>query len=246
MLKNHVVCLFVLALALLGAAPVWALSAGGGFSVGSGESKLYRESMANSNYFNSDYENTSSIGGGLVIDAGDPKNAYFTRYIIGLDYHTMETGYTKNITRFNFSTTFCFVVAQKDFFRFWLGPQLGVHYMFGKTRYSMYDHDPALLFVLRTVPQLISYYRTAKYNMGGADAGLVVGFDFDIKQYVTISVSLGVKYGATVGGIAFRDGGLFKNNYLAYSHGFDRFADIGVLYRFDDSRAQKQAEGAKT
>ncbi|OHD63042.1 MAG: hypothetical protein A2176_09495 [Spirochaetes bacterium RBG_13_51_14] len=233
-------------LASLWAAPVLALGVGGNFSAGSGESRWFRKDATRIDDFSSDYEYTTNIGGGLVIDAGKPGSGYFSRFNIGLDRYAMKTGYTQNIARFNFSTTFCFIIAQKDFFKFWLGPQAGLHYLFGSTGYDMYDHNPRTLFVFAAVPQFLYYFRTAKYNMAGADAGLVIGFDFDIRQYVTISVSLGLKYGASVGGTAFREGGLFRDNYLVYSHGFDRFVDVSVLCRFDDSRTRKQPEEEKS
>jgi hypothetical protein len=244
MLKKHGVRAFLLTLSLLGAAPLWALGVGGGFSVGSGESEWYRKNIANRTQ--SDYENTSSMGGGLFIDTGKPQSPFATRILIGLDRYSIEPGHDQDVTRFNFSTTFRFIVVRKDIFSFWLGPQIGIHYLFGGTGYNQYDHDLAMLLVASSKPEALYIFKNGTYNMGSADAGMVIGFDFDIKELVTISLSGGIKYGASIGSIEYKNNGLYKKCYLIYGHGFDRFADIGVLYRFDESRNEKQAEGAKT
>lgn len=235
MRKKTSVAVCVSVVALLWAAPVLAFGVGGMFSAGSGESKWYRENEVADTV--SDYADTGTVGGGVVIDTGKPDGMYFTRLNIGIDDYSMRTGYKQRLTRFSVRSTFRFVLVKKEIFRFWLGPQVGVSYLFGRTGYRAYENDIIPYMNPGIWPLVESYlHNTARYNLAGADAGLVVGFDFDIRQYATVTISGGLRYGAQVGGMAYRNGGVFLNNTLVYSHGLERFVDAGVLFRFDDSR----------
>ena len=243
MLNKHFVSAIALLSAIFFTAPLWAMAVGGGFSAGSGESTWYRKNIANATI--NDYENTSSIGGGLVIDTGKPQSSYATRLFIGLDRYAFEPGHDRDLARLNFSTTFRFIPVRKDVFSFWLGPQVGIHYQFGGTGSNQSDHDPLMLLMASGKPAALLAFRNGTYNMGSAEAGMVIGFDLDIKE-VTISLSGGATYGGTIGCIDYKNFGLYKKTSLIYGHGFDRFANVSVLYRFDDSNSRNEDERSKT
>jgi hypothetical protein len=69
----------------------------------------------------------------------------------------------------------------------------------------------------------------------------VAGVDFDIKKYVTVSKSGGLRYGATAGVMSFRRGGLFEGNRIAYSHGHEAFLDFSIMHQFYTRQTGKKA-----
>lgn len=254
MLKKTIGVLSAVVLWAICAEPVMAaLSVGATVNGGSGQSKIYSESVDltglnndRKNPTNKDYAYIPSIGGGLVIDYEKPDGKYIHRYSITLDQYSISKNSRQDLYRFGFTNTFGFVVLKNDYCKFWLGPQIGIRYIFGKTNYYVFDNNRTNTFILQ--PQLLPYiywnalynYRKATYNMAGLDLGIIAGVNFDIKKYVTLSASGGLRYGATVGGMSFRRGGLFENNKLVYSHGYEGFLEFSILYQFNTRQPDKQ------
>ena len=229
-----------------------ALSVGASINASTGESMLYHEAPLSIKdqkqkygYLYKDYGYVSSIGGGLAIDDERSDGNYIHRYNIALDRYSISKGSRQSLYRFSFINTFCFVVSKNDHYKFWLGPQIGVRYLFGKTDYNYFDSNPlpnALLFTYYFPAPLLAYkYGKAKYNLAGLDLGLVAGLNVDIKKYVTLSTSGGIRYGATAGGMSFRNGGLFQKNKIAFSHGYEAFVDFSIMYQFDSRQSEEKA-----
>lgn len=238
-------------LAVFGTIPAMALSVGASFNAATGESALYNEipihrvhSKPYSN-IHKDYGYMPSIGGGLVIDDERPDGTYIHRYNITMERYSIVKDSRQNLYRFGFINTFCFVLSHNDYYQFWLGPQVGIRYIFGRAGYNFFDNNKLLdSYVLcQSLPgPLMSYlYGKAKYNVAGLDLGIVAGLNVNFKKPVTLSVSGGLRYGATAGGMSFRQGGLFDNNKLVFSHGYEAFLDFSILYRFEQSLTDKQA-----
>ncbi len=251
MSKKTLLLLPVMIVAVFGTVPVMALSVGASFNAGTGESALYHEvpihkvgSKPYSNLYK-DYGYVPSIGGGLVIDDEKSDGTYIHRYNITMERYSVVKDSRQNLYRFGFINTFCFVLSHNDYYQFWLGPQVGIRYIFGRTSYNFFDNNKLLdsYIIGQSLPgPLISYlYGKAKYNMAGLDLGIVAGLNVNFKKHTTLSVGGGVRYGATAGGMSFRQGGIFKNNKLVFSHGYEAFLDFSILYRFDTRLSDKQA-----
>jgi hypothetical protein len=252
MLKNLCYMLSMIILMAWGAGPAMALSIGATINAGTGESMTYNEipgprinySKSHYGYIFQDYGYTPSIGGGLVIDDEKPGGKYIHRYTITLDRYSIVKGSRQDLYRFSFVNTFCFVLSKNEHYKFWLGPQVGVRYIFGRSNYNYYDNNPISQIIPFSVQSpMITYlyakeqYGKVKYNMAGLDLGIVAGLNVDIQKYVTLSTTGGLRYGATAGGISFRRGGLFQNNKLAFSHGYEGFLDFSILYQFNTREA---------
>ncbi len=245
MFKN--IC-FIISMAIITAATgrhAQALDIGASITAGSGETVWYGENPFLSKVYDKDNAYMLNAGGGLVMDYQTPFKNYTNRFNITLDYYAIKTGYTQKLSRFNFDNTFCFSLLKRDFLDLWLGPQIGVHYIFGNTRYDMYEAhysnmvlvlaEPIMGYVFKT------WYNDAKYNLGSLHLGLVLGINIITSKNIILSISGGLKYSAAAGGIAYRLGGLFQKNYIIYGHGFDRFVDCSRLYRFDSDRSRENS-----
>jgi hypothetical protein len=227
----------VMLVAILSARYAQALDIGASMTTGSGETVWYGENVMGGGTYDKDNAFMLNAGGGLVIDYQTPYEIYTHRFNVSLDYYAINAGYTQKLSRFNFDNTFCFSLLKKDYLNLWLGPQVGVHYIFGNTRYDIYEAHYFNLALVQAEPLMAyvfkTWYNNAKYNMGSLNLGLVLGINIITKKNIILSLSGGIKYSAAAGGIAFRLGGLFQKNYTIYGHGFDRFADFSILYRFD-------------
>ncbi len=252
MLKKSCYALSVIVLMACGAGPAMALSIGASINASTGESMVYHEIPFDTKgrnekyaFIYQDYGYVSSIGGGLVIDDERADGNYIHRYNITMDRYSISKGSQQVLYRFSFVNTFCFVVSKNDYYKFWLGPQIGVRYLFGKTNYNYFDSNPlpnAILYSYYIPVPLLSYkYGKAKYNLAGLDLGLVAGLNVDLKRYVTLSTSGGIRYGATAGGMSFRNGGLFQKNRIAFSHGYEAFVDFSIMYQLDSRQTDKKA-----
>ncbi|MBN1495499.1 MAG: hypothetical protein JXA07_01945 [Spirochaetes bacterium] len=239
-------CLIVaLIIAVMSGVSAQALDIGVSMTAGSGEMIWYGENPFHRESHDKDYAYMLNTGGGLVVDYRTPYKNYTHRFNLTLDYYAINAGYTQKLSRFNFDNTFCFSLLKKNYLDLWLGPQVGVHYIFGKTRYNICDAHYGNTAFVAAVPLmgyiLKTWYNVAKYNMGSLHLGLVLGINIITTKNVILSLSGGLKYSAAVGGIAFRLGGLFQKNYIIYGHGFDRFVDFSILYRFDGGQSPENS-----
>lgn len=239
MFKTNCLILSLVLVAAFSARSVQALDIGGSINTGSGEMAWYGQNVMNARVYDKDNAYMFNAGGGLVIDYQTPYEIYTHRCNVTLDYYALRAGYTQKLSRFNVDNTFCFSLLKKNYLNLWLGPQVGIHYIFGNTRYDMYEAHYFNMALVMVEPLMgycfKTWYDEAKYNMGALHLGLVLGLNIITKKNIILSLSGGFKFSAVAGGIAFRLGGLFQKNYVIYGYGFDRFVDFSILYRFDNA-----------
>lgn len=142
-------------------------------------------------------------GAGLVLDTCAARNELFNyRFQVGYqkDVKNSEVG-THKISINNY---FGFGLVRMRYFRFFIGPQLGL-------RYYMMDRKDKGDW---------GFTRTIRSNEAGAAAGLVLGLNVNIGEYFTLGLDFGCRYN-----LLFRD---------PLIHGPEGHGALSFMYRIDD------------
>jgi hypothetical protein len=113
-------------------------------------------------------------GGGIVIDSNVAKDQLFGyRFTAGYEQYVFtdpNSDYSSSpIHRFSMSHTFGFGMARTEMVRFWVGPRIGLHYL--------YKHDSGY-----------------KYDAIGADALLALGVNVNAGDTFTFFFDIGFGY----------------------------------------------------
>lgn len=181
-------------------------------------------------------------GGGLIIDTNCATDKLFNyrlaiggnRFIISRDETLADPSNLDLITKFSFLNTFGFGLVRKESFRFWLGPQIGVHTRYFRSVESIYGK---LLFITSGYPM---YYLNGPESMVGVSGGLIFGFNFNFSHNITMSIELGSNYylfyGINNQKTIFTDPlSVMDNNSMSKYNYLDINASIAILYRINDS-----------
>jgi len=168
---------------------------------------------------------------GIVFDTNVSKNSIFNyRLNLGLDISTINFSYTDydsgspvsssnsiDVWKIIFDNTFGFGIARSDFFRLWVGPQVGFGIGFQKTDYSN------------------NYYGTSSDFLElDLHVGFVIGLNIHIGDAASICGDIGVRLHESAMNIGFFSlgGGVI----------LDSFANVSVLLRVNDTFAPPKVE----
>jgi hypothetical protein len=163
----------------------------------------YRGATANStDYF---------YGGGLAIDSNVARNELFGyRFTLGYEQYRMKASnsdYTSDpIHRISMSHTFGFGVARNETVRFWLGPRIGIHYLF-----------------IRKTDTGWTTQVTEKTDFIGLDALLALGLNINMGDVATLFFDIGFGY---MGNYDLHSSGI--------GNGFGLDGKIGFMFRIND------------
>ena len=108
--------------------------------------------------------------------------------------------------------------------RFFFGPRLGMYYLGGEasTSYTMKPEDYLLGSNIVFLPKT----KRVRLDLVRFDLGLVLlGFNFNLGDISTITFEFGINYGVMLGN---------KKGTASFS-GFEGFATVGYMHRFNDS-----------
>ena len=163
-------------------------------------------------------------GGGMAIDSVVARDQVFGyRFTAGYEQYILkdpETGATgKPLNRFSMSHTFGFGVARAQNVRFWIGPQLGMHYMYKRATVTVYQLVP-LGGRITIQPMDVRI----KIDDIGVDALLGLGLNINMGDVMTLFFDIGFGYM-----------GNFNINTSEIGHGFGAQAKAGIMFRINDT-----------
>jgi hypothetical protein len=182
-------------------------------------------------------------GGGVIIDTNCAgKGIFNNRLSIGWSTPVYSrdgqikrdkgSALTSDISLVN---TFGFGLVRREYFRFWLGPGLGMH-----SHYYRYNPKPTENFIYDITAHSWEYFpvrsKTAT-SLFGVSLGLALGGNINCAHDITLSIEAGARYyfyyGITQYELAML--GPFHIRQNTRDMKFDTFISFAVLYRVNDS-----------
>jgi hypothetical protein len=186
-------------------------------------------------------------GAGLVIDTNCSADKLFNyrlaiggyKFVLSRDESIADPANLDLMMKFSLLNTFGFGLVRKESFRFWLGPQIGVHTRYFRSNEKL--SDKLIWSIAGTGPPV--YYQNGPDSMVGASAGLSFGFNFNFIRNITMSIEFGGNYylfhgitnGKTI--IANISSMIMANNSMTKDNFMEINASIAILYRIKDSYA---------
>ena len=160
------------------------------------------------------------LGGGIVWDTNLGKDELFNfRQNLGYDYHLKST---VSLNQVGLVNTFGFAPVRTDLLRFWLGPQINLHYRWGR---DAKDYRAASVYSI-TYPWAIMGIQR-KYEFFTIGTGLAVGLNLNVHKNVTIALEAGFQIATSLWG---------KGNDLdrieASCWGYEGYVTVAALGRF--------------
>lgn len=162
------------------------------------------------------------LGGGVVWDTCLGKDQVFNfRQNIGYDSHLNST---VRLTQVGLVNTFGFAPVRKGMLRFWLGPQVNLHYRWGKDAKKYYTPS---VYAIAYPGAVIGIRR--KYEYVTIGTGLALGLNINVHRHVTLAFDLGMQVATSLWGRG-RD----MDRITASCWGYEGFLNIAVLGRFNE------------
>ena len=161
--------------------------------------------MINWKYNRTDFGSTTDhcYGGGLVVDSAVAKDTLFNyRFTAGYERYGSDNRFlftepgSKTAHKFDMCHSFGFGLVRTEAMRFWVGPQIGAHYIhssdFPHDRYAIipYYYLPGTGLVY-SVGGLLPAPHTKKASAIGVDVLLALGVNFNIGELVTLFAEIG-------------------------------------------------------
>lgn len=180
---------------------------------------------------------TTLYGGGLIWDSAAAKDTLFNyRLKVGYERSFMHilSANTKSrvdpTNRYGMSHTFGLGVLRTENIRFWIGPQIGFHYFRVKEIIESSPYDFLLYSMLSFPTPLPSYLtllllqkQTLEYDFVGGDILLALGVNFNLGDYTTLFLEMGVGYM-----------GIYSLKYDIIGHNVGIQAHAGIMFRIGD------------
>jgi hypothetical protein len=162
------------------------------------------------------------LGGGIVWDTCLGKDELFNfRQNIGFDTHLKST---VNLNQVGLINTFGFAPVRTGIVRFWLGPQINLHYRWGK---DAHDYYAASIFTMIDPRAIMGIRR--KYEFVTIGTGLALGLNLNVHKNVTIALEAGMQIATSLWGKA-ND----MDRIEASCWGYEGYATVSVLGRFNE------------
>ncbi|HOD16705.1 MAG TPA: hypothetical protein PK307_03905 [Spirochaetota bacterium] len=165
------------------------------------------------------------LGGGILWDSNLGKDELVNfRQHLGFDSHLKST---VKLTQFGLTNTLGFGVVRTGLLRFWLGPQLNLHYRWGKDAKNY-----RTLAVSAAVPpvnlwDILSVKRKYKYVTLGT--GLALGLNINVHRNVAVAIEAGFQIGTSIWG-----DGKDLEPIMTSCWGYEGFITVSVLGRFKE------------
>ncbi len=211
-MKKKLVSVLLFAMLIFSASGAWAIGIG---LYGTGG--LARDYI-NLKDYNRDIQTHDYYGGiGFILDTAAAKDELFG-YRLKLEWNQFNV---KDINRdiestgFNYVGmyhTFGFGVIRTELIRFWIGPQIGLSYTFGRGNSEGFY-----------IPYISDKYKL-KLNAVGFDALAAVGVNVNLEKMITVFADVAAGYM-----------GKYNSNNSIMGHAIGFKASVGVMYRIDDN-----------
>ncbi len=162
--------------------------------------------------------------GGIIIDTAAAKNTIFN-YRFKFGGGKMFSGKAK-LDKVGMVHTLGLspVNVRGDQARFFFGPRIGMHYLGGEA--SAVREISLTDYVVYGNLALLPQNKRIRLDLVRFDLGLVLlGFNFNLGEYSTITFEFGFNYGVMLG----------ENKGSAAMPGFEGFTTMGFMYRLHDS-----------
>ena len=157
-------------------------------------------------------------GAGLVVDTAVAKKKILNyRLNLGIGQVFQERpsgsyGFDISGIKAELMSTFGFGIVKLSFMRMWLGPQLGIRFSHIEVDQWDLDYDCLLL-----------------------SGGAVLGFNFNIGNYFTISVDGGFRYNAGLNFATVQHSSQILDYETDFTHGPEGFVNLSVIFRIGDT-----------
>jgi hypothetical protein len=190
----------------------------------------------------------SSVGVGLLFDTNVAGDRFFN-YRLNFGYSRIFTHFNNEneLNRISAINTFGFGVVRTGLVRFWLGPQVGVHFNFGEISTKFIKNDIAhALYAVNGISN--AFTSKDNFKIGKIDAGLAIGVNLNLANNITIGLDGGIRYGLVVGSVDSRIRGMYTNfpslgnppivkktKYNSIGSGWEIYGAFSVIYRINDS-----------
>ncbi|OHD70445.1 MAG: hypothetical protein A2W19_15640 [Spirochaetes bacterium RBG_16_49_21] len=183
-------------------------------------------------------------GGGLIWDSAAAKDTIFNyRLKAGYErtfiYNREENAKStidRPIHRFSMTHTFGLGIVRNENIKFWMGPQIGLHYLRPTVKSTLLETDAGMLLYYAALPRILAnneFYQQIvllklikinyKYDYIGLDLLWALGVNFNIGDYVTIFLDFGFGF---MGNFSFKG-----NQKISF---FGVQACAGTMFRIND------------
>jgi len=196
------------------------------------------------------YPRNVLLGGGIVIDTACASDKIFNfRLYAGFD-QSCPIEHKEILSRIKSDNIFGFSVFRNDLIRIWIGPNVGLHYLY--TRISYLNNND--IFKNNSGSFIYTDYKYRLFNKAfGMPVGISFGLNININDYFTLSFDLS-------GRLNFYFGQLTQQYFRIYSipvagntvvlpmkkynpnyikGGFDSSCNISFIYRINDKYTKK-------
>lgn len=146
---------------------------------------------------------TTPLGGGILIDSNVAKDRVFgNRLKLGVERPVPLSGFSFEGWRAGMRNAFGFGVKRSKNIRFWLGPQMGIQYLWGTSERKFFGMDfvtkPEYLllhpgsYLSLTSPLSNAYLRDKRrYRLVLLEFGLVMGLNINMGETFTLGLEWG-------------------------------------------------------
>jgi hypothetical protein len=160
------------------------------------------------------------LGGGIVWDSNLGRDEVFNfRQNLGFDSHLKSS---VSLNQVGLVNTFGFAPVRTGLLRFWLGPQLNLHYRWGR---DSKDYRVPSVYTFAYPWAIMGLQRTYEFFTIGT--GLALGLNLNVHKNVTIAFEAGMQIAVSLWGK-----GNDMDRIEASCWGYEGFVNISVLGRF--------------
>ena len=191
-----------------------AIGIGGYLTSASGSYDLTYENQ-DTDYETEDSTTISKIGYGFILDTAVQKDTLFNyRLNLGYSFFSLKGDDFPDVdgSDYHVYNSFGFRIIRTDKIRFWVGPQIGLGFLYGE-----YDEDEA--------GDTSSDFGTFYYTLGA-----VAGMNINIVKHFSIGVDGGYRLASHIGGCSIGD-----NDYDVYGSGGEFFASVSAIATFGEN-----------
>lgn len=180
---------------------------------------------------------TAVYGCGIMLDTGRGRGSLLD-YRLTLGYEFRHSGDTMAAGLHNIAAThtLSFGIIQSEPVRFWMGPRIGLGYLWGRNSYTgvnSLSSDLALLYPGSIMYGLYLSRERLKFSYFHLQAGIALGVDIHIGRNVSVPVEVGFRYHFNTDFRGQDTAGGFSSPFPVM--GPEGFCSAGVLYRFTPS-----------
>ncbi len=200
-----------------------------------------------------------TAGAGLIFDTNLASNSIFNyRFKIGGGKYWIDREKEIDMARMHLSNIFGFGLIRTKHVRWWMGPQLGAAYAWGKrgerTYFGITKESYTYQILAYGISSIFDFNlpgpfkdKIRKINYGGINMGLSTGVNFNIAQNFTISLESGFKYNLNWGK-QYRKTytwpiGLYEINSFKeklFVHGWELYGEVAFMFRLSSDNYKRR------